>query len=99
MLKDDALLTLASHSQKIRAKGVVALALFGSVARGEESASSDIDLLIDIDRTRTFTLIDLAELRLFLTELLQRPVDIALRDNLKPMLRAAILAEAVEIFH
>jgi hypothetical protein len=52
------------------------------LARGEARAESDVDVLIDIDRDRRFSLIDHSELRLFLCDLLDRDTDILIRDAL-----------------
>lgn len=49
MVRDDAIRILGEHAEEIRAKGVTRLALFGSTARNEARASSDIDVLVDID--------------------------------------------------
>jgi predicted nucleotidyltransferase len=52
------------------------LALFGSVARGEPTTTSDIDLLVDFRKESKTTLFDLVELRDTLTALLAREVDL-----------------------
>ena len=43
--------TLRRHEPELRAAGIVHLRLFGSVARGEESAQSDVDLMAELDRS------------------------------------------------
>lgn len=59
--------------------------VFGSFARGEASANSDVDILVEFERGAT--LFDLAELGDFLEEKLHRKVDIvtpmAIREELK----------------
>lgn len=52
------------------------LALFGSVARGEPTTTSDIDLLVDFRKESKTTLFDLVELQDTLTALLAREVDL-----------------------
>ncbi len=49
MDREVAIRILNEHAGEIRTKGATWLALFGSTARGEAQASSDIDLLVDID--------------------------------------------------
>ena len=66
--------------------------LFGSVARGEDNATSDIDLLVDMDSDRS--LLDLIALGQELEELLDRKVDILTSASVHPALRARILSEA-----
>jgi predicted nucleotidyltransferase len=68
------------------------LRLFGSVARGEDHAESDLDLLVDMEPGRS--LIDLVALGQDLEDLLQRKVDILTDASVHPALREQILAEA-----
>lgn len=67
--------------------------VFGSVARGDVHASSDLDLLVDLDDGRT--LVDLASLREELGELLGAPVDVATADILKPSIARTVEHETV----
>lgn len=91
---DSTILTLKKHADELRARGVAHLALFGSSLRGDARPDSDVDLLVDFDRSRDLSLVDYAELRLRLCELLGREVDLVQRSHLKPFLRDAILSEA-----
>jgi len=86
--------TLQAHAAELRALGVERLALFGSTLRGDAGPHSDVDLLVDFDRSRELSLVDYAELRLRLCDLLGRDVDLVQRSHLKPFLRDAILSEA-----
>jgi predicted nucleotidyltransferase len=56
---------LLGHAEQLRRQGVLHLALFGSVARGEADERSDVDVLIDPQPDRRFTLFDLGEVRSF----------------------------------
>ncbi|HEX4704328.1 MAG TPA: nucleotidyltransferase family protein [Pseudonocardiaceae bacterium] len=67
--------------------------VFGSVARGEDTDTSDIDLLVNVDHG--VGLVSLAGLRRELTELLGADVDVVPASTLKPTLRDAVLAEAI----
>ena len=69
--------------------------VFGSVARGEAGPTSDIDLLVKMDRGRS--LLDLIELSQDLESILQRKVDILTDEGLSPYLKARIHAEAVPL--
>src|SRR3990167_1203612 len=86
-----------AHADELRARGVKRLALFGSSLRGEEHTESDVDLLIDFQESARPSLIDFAELRLRLCDLLGRDVDLVMRERLKPYVRDAILAEARDL--
>lgn len=66
--------------------------LIGSVARGEAGASSDVDLLVDLEPGRS--LIDLAGLLADLRDLLGRDVDVVTEAGLYWLLRRRILREA-----
>lgn len=75
-----------------RARGAYNVRVFGSVARGDETSSSDVDLLVDLEPGRT--LIDLSGLRLDLRQFLRCNVDVATDDLLKATVRNRALAEA-----
>jgi uncharacterized protein len=49
MNKQDVLDTLRRNEEALRARGIVHAALFGSVARGEADAASDVDIMIELD--------------------------------------------------
>lgn len=76
-------------------RGVVQAGIFGSFARGEATASSDIDFLVEFEKGRT--LLDLSGLRLDLREALGREVDVATPRSLHPRLRDRILRELVPL--
>lgn len=78
-----------------RANKVLTVRLFGSVARGDDTAESDIDLLVE--PAPDATLFDLAQFELDLEALLERPVDVVSRGSLDPERDQALLAEAVEL--
>jgi uncharacterized protein len=68
------------------------LRVFGSVARGDDRAHSDIDLLVDMDPDRS--LLDIVGLGQDLEELLDRKVDVLTGASLHPALRDRVLAES-----
>ncbi len=98
MTKDEAMRVLSEHAAEIRARGVTRLALFGSVVRDEADQTSDVDVLVDIDRNAKFSLIELSGLRLYLCEILGREVDVAIRGTLKPRMRERVAAEQLQVF-
>ncbi|MBA2282006.1 MAG: nucleotidyltransferase domain-containing protein [Acidimicrobiia bacterium] len=69
--------------------------VFGSVARGEDTEASDVDLLVDLDEG--VGLLDLIGLERELSELLGVDVDVVPADTLKPRIRARVLGEAVPL--
>lgn len=78
-----------------RTHGALKLSLFGSVVRGEDSANSDIDFLVEFEEGRT--LFDLIRLKQQLETLLGKPVDLVTEKSVHPLLRESILAEAVQV--
>jgi hypothetical protein len=70
-------------------------ALFGSVARGEATEESDIDLLIEFEGRKS--LLDLAGLQLELQDAVKRQVDVLTYKSLHPRLKDRILREQVMI--
>lgn len=90
--------TLRTHEVELRAAGIVHLRLFGSVARGESSGTSDIDLMADFDRTRRFTLIAMAHLENQLSDMLGVKVDLSPADRMKEAVRAQAYREAILAF-
>lgn len=69
--------------------------VFGSVARGDNSDDSDIDLLVDLESD--VGLVGLAGLQRELTNLLGVDVDVVPRDALRPGICGAVLAEAIPL--
>jgi predicted nucleotidyltransferase len=66
--------------------------VFGSVARGDDRADSDLDLLVEMEDGRS--LLDLVGLEQQLEDLLGRDVDVLTDASLDPALRRRITAEA-----
>src|ERR1022692_2879640 len=70
------------------------LSLFGSAARGEMRADSDIDMLVEFLPDAGIDLVDYAGLMLDLSRLLGSKVDLVSKNGLKPLIRASVLEEA-----
>ena len=68
-------------------------AVFGSYARGDFHADSDLDLLVDVDAGAT--LLDLVGLQQFLEDRLGCKVDVVTRRSLREELRATVFSEAI----
>jgi uncharacterized protein len=89
---------LREHERELRAAGVVHLSLFGSVARGEESAQSDVDLMAEFDESRRYSLLDRVRLERRLAEILGVPVDLAPARTLNDDVRERATHEAMLAF-
>jgi predicted nucleotidyltransferase len=74
---------------------LVRIGIFGSVARGEASAKSDIDVIIEFEENTS----DLHEIKQKLRTEIQgvfnRPVDICREKYIKPFLKDRILADVI----
>jgi uncharacterized protein len=90
--------TLREHEPELRAAGIVHLRVFGSVARGEATAASDVDLLADFDPSKPVTLVTLGSLESRLSRLLGAKVDLSSAAWLKPTVSERALREAVVAF-
>jgi predicted nucleotidyltransferase len=94
----DVLQTLRTHQSELRLLGVSHAAVFGSVARGEASADSDIDVLVELDEDRSMGIFEYARLKIYVNELLDGAGDVVNRRTLKPLLRDNILRDAIHAF-
>ncbi len=92
MSKEEILKKVSANEAKIKSFGVRSLSLFGSSARGEDTPTSDLDFIFEFERKSFDSYMDL---KLFLEELFDRPVDLVLADGIKPKLRTDILREAI----
>jgi len=86
---------LRADDSFVREFSIRALYIFGSVARGEDSPGSDIDILVEFEPGSRIGLFAFARLQRRLSELLQKKVDLVTRDGLHRALRDRILKEAV----
>ncbi len=69
--------------------------VFGSVARGEADAASDLDLLVEMEPGRS--LLDLGGLLMELQDLLDARVDVVTEKGLRARIRDRVLKEAVAL--
>ena len=88
-------LILNKHQADLDLFAVKSLAVFGSVARGEATESSDIDLLVEFNRP--IGLFEFIRLKNYLENLIGYKVDLVTPDALRPAMRNSILSEAVYV--
>jgi len=89
---------LAAVETELRRRGVRHLAVFGSIARGDDNPDSDVDLAVEIEPGQPFSLIRMEDTRLFLEDTLRRSVDLGEIDSFRPHVRAAFEHERVPVF-
>ncbi len=86
---------LHKHQADLDQFAVKSLAVFGSVARGEATEGSDIDLLVEF--SQPIGLFEFIRLKNYLENLIGSKVDLVTPDALHPALRDSILNEAVNV--
>jgi hypothetical protein len=93
--KEDYLAKLKSLHDELKRFKVREIGLFGSVVRGEQKQSSDLDVLVDF--ADDADLFDLVGLGLFLEEKIGRKVDVVPKRALRQELRDRVLKEVVTV--
>jgi hypothetical protein len=82
--------TLNSQKDFLRRSGVKKIGLFGSYTRGEATRDSDLDFLVEFDRSSFDGYMDL---KFFLEDTFHQKVDLVISRQVKPRLRPHILQE------
>jgi predicted nucleotidyltransferase len=95
MRRKDVLAILGAHLEELRRFGVRSLRLFGSVARDDASATSDVDILVDFDQSPSFS--QYMKLRIFLEDLLGAEVDLITEGGLKERARPHVERDAIRV--
>ena len=98
MTRAETIARLKDCAAAVQARGATSLYLFGSSARDEAGPASDIDLFVDYDPERRFSLVDLAAIQNLLEDRLATRIDVTTRDSLHPLLRDGIIKSAVRVF-
>ncbi len=98
MRRDEAVRLLQEHAGAIGAIGARSLYLFGSTARDEARAASDVDLFVDYDEDGDFSALELVRIKRYLSDLLRTDADVTTRAGLHPLRRDEIIASAEKIF-
>lgn len=83
---------LEEHRESIKKFGVCRLGIFGSAACNELSDTSDMDVLVEFEKTTFRSYMDLLD---YLEGIFRRPVDLVTDAAVKPRMRASIMNEVV----
>lgn len=94
-VREEVLTILRSHQSDLLQRGVKEIAVFGSIARGKSSLSSDVDILVEF--SQPIGLFDFIRLKILLEKWVGRNVDLVTPDALHPALRERILKEAIYV--
>lgn len=95
---DEVVRRIMAEETELRRRGICHLAVFGSLARGDQRADSDVDIAVEVEPGRSFSLIRMEDTRLLLEDLLGRPVDLGEVDTFRPPVRAAFDRDRVPVF-
>ena len=90
--RDEVLAIIASHRQQLQAMGVKSLELFGSVARDDANADSDVDFLVEFGRPVG---LDFFTVQHYLEDILDCPVDLGMKEALREHLREPVLEDVI----
>ena len=94
--RDNVLTLLNTYKPSLKEFKVKSLLIFGSVARDEADAESDVDLLVEFEQTvELFTFV---KLQRYLETILGCKVDLGTSDSLKEDLREIVLQDAIRVF-
>jgi predicted nucleotidyltransferase len=89
---------LQAHEAELRDAGIQRLSLFGSVARGDHEADSDVDLVAKLDPAASIGLLELVALERRLAGLVGRAVDLLPEPIERLRLRANIERDGKAVF-
>jgi predicted nucleotidyltransferase len=93
--RDDVIATIKANRGALKRYSVRSLALFGSAARNKLRKSSDVDILVQFDKTTWDNYIGL---KFFLEDLLGREVDLVTLKALKPATKPSIEKDLLYVF-
>lgn len=96
-MKQDTVLQILKQKTAEMTKqfGVKSLSLFGSVARNDANATSDVDLLVEFNRPVGY--FGLFALQDYLEKLLGCRVDLGTPDSLKPYIKDRVMGELIRV--
>jgi predicted nucleotidyltransferase len=98
MEREQVIATLRAHEPELRSAGIVRLSLFGSVARGDATPQSDVDLMAEFDAAKKFTVLGRVHLENQIADMLGTKVDLAHTRMLRDGIREQAAREAVLVF-
>jgi predicted nucleotidyltransferase len=97
MERDTVLSKLSENRKLLTRYGVKEIRLFGSVARSQAKASSDVDLLVEFEPSAHIGLFEFSRLKCELSELLECEVDLATPDAIHKAIREDVLEKAIHV--
>ncbi len=85
---------LSYYKEELKIKySVREIGIFGSYVRNEQGQSSDVDILVEFEKTPS--LLEFINLENYLSDILGVKVDLVMKDSLKPNIGRHILEEVI----
>jgi hypothetical protein len=96
--RDEIITRLRGLEPALRAQGVTGLAIFGSRSRNDARPDSDLDVLVEVDSARKFSLLDLVSVERAIKESTGVQTHAEMRRSLEPRFAERIADDIVEVF-
>ena len=99
----DSLATIKAKIEKIEPilkteYHITELGIFGSYVRGEQTDSSDVDILVEFDPNFDFGLFTYCHIQNYISDTLNKKVDLVMKISLKPYIGQHILEEVIYLW-
>ena len=98
MTREEIIATTRKNAEAIRADGVTKLAIFGSRARADNRADSDIDVLIEVEPDISFSILDLIGVEHIIQDATGLPAQATMRRSMPPRFAQRIAVDILEVF-
>lgn len=95
-LSTDEIIAYLRHNRALlnESFGVTRIGIFGSFARGEQSATSDLDMVVEMDKDRK-SIHSFLRLKRFLEKEMSREIDLGFEHSLKPAIREKVIKQII----
>ncbi|MDP3259591.1 MAG: nucleotidyltransferase domain-containing protein [Thermodesulfovibrionales bacterium] len=92
---DEILFFLKQNTELLnRSFGVTRIGIFGSFAKGEQTASSDIDIVVEMEHSRK-NIHSFLKLKRFLEKEMERKIDLGFEHSLKPAIKEKVIKQII----
>jgi len=98
MTREEIVAAIRKNAEAIRAEGVTKLAIFGSRARGDNRADSDIDVLIEVEPDVSFSILDLIGVEHIIQDATGLPAQATMRRSMPSRFAQRIADDILEVF-
>lgn len=77
---------------------ITELGIFGSYVRGEQTENSDVDILVAFDPSFDFGLFTYCHIQNYISDVLNKKIDLVMKTSLKPYIGKSILKEVIYLW-